>query len=44
MKRNLAYYKGRKVMIRESIVEMMRAFEFADRRIKQLEKKMLVKK
>ena len=43
MKRGLAYWKWRKVQIRESIVDMMKAYRFADKKEKEFEKHFLRK-
>jgi len=41
MKRDLKYWKTRKVQLRESIVEMVKAFRYADRKEKECEKLVL---
>ena len=41
MKHDLKYWKWRKVQIRESIVEMMKAYRYADKKVKECEKLVL---
>ena len=41
--RNLAYWKSRKVQIREIIIEYIHALEFADKKVKECEKRVLAK-
>lgn len=41
--RNLAYWKGRKVQLREAIVDLSNACLFADLKIKEQERRLLKK-
>lgn len=39
--RPLSYWKGRKIDLREAIVDLHNAFRFADRKIEQAERRLL---